>query len=243
MPRSSSISTRNPSSARSSQPGPRRVARRARRLETGSALEEDEERLVATVGLGDLAREHRDRLPVGPRVVERSGELVLRQDEPGRVNGRRDGFDPSHGVASPPMPFHRLALVAAVAVALLAAACDASARTPSAVDRLSLSQLAGQRSIYSYSGKLPPPAAVREDPLGPGRRDHPLRPEHLEPRADPRRDRELPARAAAVAPAARDPAPAAADHDRPGGRDRQAPARPARAVRADLHRGGPLPPP
>jgi beta-N-acetylhexosaminidase len=52
----------------------------------------------------------------------------------------------------------RLATALAFAGLPLAFACaDASARTTSAVDRLSLSQLAGQRAIFSYSGKLPPP--------------------------------------------------------------------------------------
>src|SRR5262245_34785058 len=55
------------------------------------------------------------------------------------------------------MPF-RLATVLALAVLPLAfASADASASTRSAVDKLSLSQLAGQRAIFSYSGKVPPP--------------------------------------------------------------------------------------
>ena len=61
VPRWSSISTRKSGSARSSQPGLGGVARRARRLEARAALEEDQERPVAPVGVGDLAREHRDR--------------------------------------------------------------------------------------------------------------------------------------------------------------------------------------
>ena len=52
----------------------------------------------------------------------------------------------------------RLATVLTSAVIVLAIACaDASASTRSAVDKLSLSQLAGQRAIFSYSGKDPPP--------------------------------------------------------------------------------------
>ena len=44
----------------------RRVARRAGRLEARPALEEHEERPVAAVGVGHLAREHGDTLAVGP---------------------------------------------------------------------------------------------------------------------------------------------------------------------------------
>jgi beta-N-acetylhexosaminidase len=64
----------------------------------------------------------------------------------------------------------RLATVLAVAVLPLAIACaDASAGTRSAVDKLSLSQLAGQRAIFSYSGKVPPPqlyAKIRAGEVG-----------------------------------------------------------------------------
>jgi len=56
---------------------------RARSLAARAALEEDEERPLATVGVGDLAREDGDPLAVRPGVVERDGELVLREDESG----------------------------------------------------------------------------------------------------------------------------------------------------------------
>ena len=65
MPRWSSISTRKSASARSSQPGELgcRVGRGASL--PGAALQEDEQRPVAPVGVGDLAREDRDALAVG----------------------------------------------------------------------------------------------------------------------------------------------------------------------------------
>ena len=64
-----------------------RGARGSRGLEPGAALEEDQERLVAAVGLGHLAREHRELVALGPRVVERHRELVLGQDQPGDAVG------------------------------------------------------------------------------------------------------------------------------------------------------------
>jgi hypothetical protein len=57
------------------------VARRALRLEPRAALQEDEERPVAAVGIGDLAGEHDDALAVGAVVVQRDLELVLDEDE------------------------------------------------------------------------------------------------------------------------------------------------------------------
>jgi beta-N-acetylhexosaminidase len=52
----------------------------------------------------------------------------------------------------------RLATVLAGALITMAFACaHASAGVTREVDKLSLSQLAGQRAIYSYSGKVPPP--------------------------------------------------------------------------------------
>src|SRR5512142_1529437 len=73
---------------------------RPRRLGAGAALQVDEERLLEPRRLGDLAREDRDPVAVGSRVVERHRELVLGQDEPG---------DPMLGHESilshnPPMP-------------------------------------------------------------------------------------------------------------------------------------------
>ncbi len=69
-----------------------RVPGRPRRLEAGTALEEDEERPVGAAGIGDLAREHGDRLAARPVVVERERELVLGQHEPmgGVGDGRHD---------------------------------------------------------------------------------------------------------------------------------------------------------
>jgi len=61
----------------------------ARGLAARAALEKDEERPVAAVGVGDLAREDGDPLTVRARVVERDGELVLREDETG--GAVRDG--------------------------------------------------------------------------------------------------------------------------------------------------------
>lgn len=58
------------------------MARRPRRLGARPALEEHEERPVEAVGVGDLAREDRDALAAGARVVERDGQLVLGEDEP-----------------------------------------------------------------------------------------------------------------------------------------------------------------
>jgi hypothetical protein len=60
------------------------VPGRAGRLEARAALEVHEERPVAPVGIGDLAREDRDALAVGAGVVERDGELVLDEDQAGR---------------------------------------------------------------------------------------------------------------------------------------------------------------
>jgi hypothetical protein len=57
------------------------MPRRARRLEPRAALEVDEERPVAPVGIGDLAREDRDALAVRAGVVERHVELVLDEDQ------------------------------------------------------------------------------------------------------------------------------------------------------------------
>ena len=53
------------------------------------ALEEDEERPLAAVLRRDLAREDRDRLAVGPRVVERNRELVVGDHEPVDLARRR----------------------------------------------------------------------------------------------------------------------------------------------------------
>src|SRR5215212_2903357 len=75
---------------RTLQPARRaRVPRRPRRLGAGAALEEDEERAVGAAGVGDLAREHGDRLAARPVVVERERELVLGQHE--SVGGVGDG--------------------------------------------------------------------------------------------------------------------------------------------------------
>ena len=87
MPRWSSSSTRKSFSARASHRRARR--RRPRRLEARAALEEDEERLVATVLGRDLAREDGDLLAVGARVVERDRELVLGEYQP--MDRVRDG--------------------------------------------------------------------------------------------------------------------------------------------------------
>ena len=48
-----------------------------------AALEEDQERLLAPLRLGDLAREDRDLLAVRIGVVERDGQLVIDHHEPG----------------------------------------------------------------------------------------------------------------------------------------------------------------
>ena len=47
----------------------------------GTALEEDEKRTIQTVGVADLAREHRDAIAVRARMVERDREFVLGQNE------------------------------------------------------------------------------------------------------------------------------------------------------------------
>ena len=58
-----------------------RIARGARRLAARPALQEDEHRPVAPVGVGDLAREDGDPLAVRARVVQRDRELVLGQQQ------------------------------------------------------------------------------------------------------------------------------------------------------------------
>ena len=60
---------------------------RARRLGARAALEEDQERPVEPVGIGDLAREDGDPLAVRAVVVERHRELVLGQHEAGGADG------------------------------------------------------------------------------------------------------------------------------------------------------------
>ena len=64
-----------------------RVAGRTRRLAAGPALQEDEHRAVASVGVGDLAREDGDPLAVRRRVVERDRELVLGQQQAAGCEG------------------------------------------------------------------------------------------------------------------------------------------------------------
>ena len=61
------------------------MARRARRLGPRAALEEDEERPLAPVGIGHLAGEDDDALAVGAVVVERDLELVLDEKKPARA--------------------------------------------------------------------------------------------------------------------------------------------------------------
>src|SRR5262249_16685625 len=69
---------------------------RTSRFEAAGALEEDEERPLAAVGVCDLAREGGDALAVRPRVVERDRELVLGEDEPGAAIGVRLGHAADH---------------------------------------------------------------------------------------------------------------------------------------------------
>jgi hypothetical protein len=83
VPRWSSISTRKSRSARLSQPEVVGAPLGPRGLEARAALQEQQQRAIAAVGIGDLAGEHGDALAVGPLVVERHGELVLGQHEPG----------------------------------------------------------------------------------------------------------------------------------------------------------------
>ena len=78
---------------RASAPGSRAAPARARRgrrtsggtrgLLAGTALEEHQEGAVAAVGGRDLAGEHLDGLAVGAAVVERDGEHVVGEDQPG----------------------------------------------------------------------------------------------------------------------------------------------------------------
>ena len=63
------------------QGGRGRVAGGARRLEAGTAGEEDQERPVPTIRIGDLPGEHGDPLAVGSGVIEWDLELVLDKDK------------------------------------------------------------------------------------------------------------------------------------------------------------------
>jgi hypothetical protein len=69
--------------------GPGIAGARPRRGAAGAALEIHEPgQLVELVGRrDDLAAEHRDPLAVGPPVVERHTELVVRHDEPWQSTG------------------------------------------------------------------------------------------------------------------------------------------------------------
>src|SRR4029079_1487035 len=76
------------------------MARRAPRLGARATLEEDEERAVEAVGVGDLAREDGDRAPARVGVVERDLELVLGEDEP--VGDAARGAGPRRRPRPPP---------------------------------------------------------------------------------------------------------------------------------------------
>ena len=88
----------------SSQPaGPERPAGRPGRLEAGPALQEQQERPVEPVGVGDLAGEDRDLRSARVGMVERDVERVLGQHQPGhavggRARGRSLRWHDRHGV-------------------------------------------------------------------------------------------------------------------------------------------------
>ena len=65
-------------------PGRARLARRSRSLESRSALQVDEKRPVPAVGIGELAREHRDPLSGLVSVVERDLERMLDRHQAGQ---------------------------------------------------------------------------------------------------------------------------------------------------------------
>ena len=98
VPRWSSSSTRKSCSARSSQPG-RSGGASAAPPRAGPALQEEQQRPVEAVEVGDLAREDRDLLAVGPRVVERDRELVLGEHQP--VDRARDRHEHRAELTSP----------------------------------------------------------------------------------------------------------------------------------------------
>ena len=79
---------------RASEPGRRaRKAGRTRRLVSRAALQEEEVRLVTCLGCSDLAREHLDRRPVRPVMIERNGERVLDQHHRRTPPGRNDAAE------------------------------------------------------------------------------------------------------------------------------------------------------
>ena len=77
------------------------MARGARRLVAGPALQVQQQRPVEALGICDLAREDGDPLAVGVGVVERDGELVLDETQSWwrDGDGHRRGFSTITAVA------------------------------------------------------------------------------------------------------------------------------------------------
>ena len=155
VPRWSSSSTRKSFSARSSQAGAARVAGRPRRLEARPALQVDQERLLAPLRLGDLAREDVICSPVRVGVVERDLQLVVGQHEPG------------HGVDSNATPGSRRRR------AFQRSRASSGGKWPDSSNHSHLARARrAPRSPRAPRGSAPPSAAAgtRPRPASPGRR-------------------------------------------------------------------------